>query len=174
MNSVIIYGGHYGTTKAYAEKLSEKTGISMMNYKEIKDLSAYEQVIHLGGLYAGGVTGLKNTLKVLPQNTKLVIVTVGIADVTIKENIDNIRQSIRMQVPKDIYEKASIFHLRGGIDYGNLNFLHKTMMKMVYSKVKKMPEEQKTPEDKELMATYNQKVDYMDFDSLEQIIKNIS
>ena len=45
---------------------------------------------------------------------------------------------------------------------------------MVYSKVKKLPEEQKTPEDKELTATYNQKVDYMDFDSLEQIIKNIS
>lgn len=38
MNSVIIYGSHYGTTKRYAEKFSEMTKIPVAEYKEIKNL----------------------------------------------------------------------------------------------------------------------------------------
>lgn len=41
---------------------------------------------------------LKNTVKKLFPNTKLVIVTVGLADVCDKENISNIRSSIRKQI----------------------------------------------------------------------------
>ena len=59
MNSVIIYGSHYGTTKRYAEKFSGMTKIPVANYKEIKNLSEYDLIIHFGGLYAGGVKGLK-------------------------------------------------------------------------------------------------------------------
>ena len=65
MNSVIIYGSHYGTTKRYAEKFSEITKIPVANYKENKNLSEYDPIIHFGGLYAGGVKGLKNTVKAL-------------------------------------------------------------------------------------------------------------
>ena len=82
MNSIIIYGSNYGTTQCYAEKLSRMTGIPLINYKEIKDLSPYDRVILFGGLYAGGVKGLKQTVKALPKKAKLFIVTVGLADVT--------------------------------------------------------------------------------------------
>ena len=32
MKKVIIYGSHYGTTRRYAEELSELTGIEAINY----------------------------------------------------------------------------------------------------------------------------------------------
>ena len=51
--------------KKYAEKFSEMTKIPVANYKEIKNLSEYDLIIHFGGLYAGGVKGLKNTVKAL-------------------------------------------------------------------------------------------------------------
>ena len=58
-----------------------------------------------------------------------------------KENINNIENSMKRQLSNEIYEKASIYHLRGGIDYSKLNFLHKTMMRQLYKKVKGLPEE---------------------------------
>ena len=79
MKKVIIYGSHYGTTRRYAEKLSELTGIEAINYSDVKDLSGYQTVIHMGGLYAGGVKGLKNTVKLLADITRLIVVTVGLA-----------------------------------------------------------------------------------------------
>ena len=73
----------------------------------------------------------------------------------------------------EIYEKASIYHLRGGIDYSKLNFAHKTMMSLLYKKAKGLPEEKKTAEVKAMIDTYNQKVNFVDFSSLESIIKEI-
>ena len=94
MEKLIVYGSQYGTTKRYAEKFSEMTGVPCLSYENVKTLSGYGLVIHFGGLYAGGVKGLKATVKALQENTKLIIVTVGLADVTDEENRNNIKKSI--------------------------------------------------------------------------------
>lgn len=174
MKKLIVYGSHYGTTKGYAEKLSEMTKIDAISYEDITDLSEYETIIHMGGLYAGGVKGLKNTLKVLPENANLVIVTVGLADVTNKENTDHIKKSISQQVPRPVLDRTTIFHLRGGIDYSQLSLMHKTMMSFVYKKAKNTPDEEKNAEDRDMIATYNQKVNFVDYESLHHIIDFVS
>ncbi|WP_289782551.1 flavodoxin domain-containing protein, partial [Thomasclavelia cocleata] len=74
MNTLIIYGSQYGTTKRYAEKFSEMTHLPIISYENIKNLKEYERVVYFGGLYAGGVKGLKNTVKKLFPDTKLIIV----------------------------------------------------------------------------------------------------
>lgn len=170
MKKLIIYGSHYGTTKGYAEKMSEMTKIDVISYEDISDLSEYETIIHMGGLYAGGVKGLKNTLKVLPENANLIIVTVGLADVTNKENTDHIKKSISQQVTQSVLDRTTIFHLRGGMDYSQLSLMHKTMMSFVYKKAKNTPEQEKTAETRDLIATYNKKVNFVNYEALLPII----
>lgn len=169
MNALIIYGSQYGTTKRYAERFSEMTGFPVVSYETVKDLKEYDLVVHFGGLYAGGVKGLKNTVNLLQSNAKLIIVTVGLADVCDGENINNIRMSISRQVPKNILSNTTLFHLRGGIDYQKLNFKHKTMMTLLYNKAKKLPEDRKTAEVRAMIETYNSKVDFVDYSCLNQI-----
>ena len=173
MNTLIIYGSQYGTTKRYAEKFAETTHFPVIGYEDIKTLTDYERIIYFGALYASGVKGLKNTVKKLSPNTKLIIVTVGIADVTDEENINKIKNSVKKQVPEHLLKFLSVFHLRGGIDYGKLNFKHKIMMKMVYHSIKNKPTESLTQEDKEFIDTYNKKVDFVDYGSLKQIAEAI-
>lgn len=172
MRKIIIYGSNYGTTQQYAEELSRRTGIRAVSYNLIKDITSFDGIIYLGGLYAGGVKGLKNITKLISKNnqSKIIIVTVGLADVTNEENTESIKKCIRMKVPAEIYDKAEIFHLRGGIDYRKLNLKHKIMMKLLYHKIKKLPEEKQTAEVKAMIQTFNQKVDFIDFDNLNQII----
>ncbi len=171
MKSLIVYGSQYGTTKRYAEKFSEMTGVPEVSYEDVKDLKEYELIVHFGGLYAGGVKGLKNTVKALGKNSKLVIVTVGLADVQDKENTDNIKKSIKQQVPADILERTEIFHLRGGIDYKKLSFKHRAMMTLVYNRAKNLPEDKKNAEVRAMIETFNSKVDFVDYNSLNQIMK---
>ncbi len=173
MRKLIIYGSHYGTTKSYAEKLSELTGIKAISHEDIMDLSMYKTIIHLGGLYAGGIKGIKDTVKAIDAETELIIATVGLADPTNQENTQNIKETASRQVPKELYDKARFFHLRGGIDYNKLSFIHKTMMKMVYSKVKSIPEDMRKEEDKGFIETYNKTVNFVDFSSLEPIVQVI-
>ena len=175
MNNIIIYGSHYGTTKQYAEELSRRTNIKVISFKEVKEINDYNNIIYLGGLYAGGVLGMSKTIKKLNDvsNKKIIIVTVGLSDPTDEVNKKNIRNNIKNQIPKEIFEKAKIFHLRGGIDYSKLNFAHKTMMKLLYNAVKNLQKENQTAEDRAMIETYNKKVSFIDFSSLDKIIDEI-
>ena len=175
IRSLIIYGSQYGTTKRYAEELSRRTNIQVTTFKDVQEINNYDEIIYLGGLYAGGVLRMDKTLKKLDDISKkrIIIITVGLSDPTDETNINNIRNNIKKQLKKDIFERAKIFHLRGGIDYSKLNFAHKTMMKLLYNAVKNLPEEKKTAEDKAMIDTYNQKVDFLDFSSLDNIIDEI-
>ena len=176
MSNIILYGSHYGTTKQYAEELSRRTNIEVSSFKTIKDINQYDTIIYLGGLYAGGVLGMAKTLKNLNDvsHKKIILVTVGLADPTDEVNKNNIRNNIKRQLKKEVFEKAKIFHLRGGIDYSKLNFGHKTMLGLLYNSIKNLPEEKQTAEDKAMIETYNKKVNFIDFSSLDDIIHEIS
>ena len=176
MNSIIIYGSHYGTTKEYAEELSKRTNIKAISFKKFnQQINDYDNIIYLGALYAGGVLGMSKTLKKLNNisNKKILIATVGLSDPTDEVNKNNIRNNIKNQIPKEVLEKAKIFHLRGGIDYSKLNFAHKTMMKLLYNAVKNLPNEKQTAEDRAMIETYNKKVNFIDFSSLDKIANEI-
>lgn len=176
MNSIIIYGSHYGTTKQYAEELSKRTDIKVIFFKNVnQQINDFDTIIYLGGLYAGGVLGMSKTLKKLHNfsGKKIIIATVGLSDPTDEVNKNNIRNNIKSQIPKEVFEKAKIFHLRGGIDYSKLNLAHKTMMKLLYNAVKNLPEEKQTAENRAMTETYNKKVDFIDFSALDKIIDEV-
>ena len=173
MERLIIYGSQYGTTKRYAQRFSEMTGIPSLSYEAVNDLTDCRLLVYFGGLYAGGLKGFRHIAKLLPEDMKLILVTVGLADVNDQENINNIRNSLKTQVPETLLSNAQIFHPRGGIDYEKLSFKHRTMMTLLYHKVKNLPEEKKTAEDRAMIETFNSKVDFVDYHSLDQIIEAI-
>lgn len=175
MNNIIIYGSNYGTTEQYAKELSKRTNIEAISFENVQEINKYDKIIYIGGLYAGGVLGMSKTLRKLTniQNKTIIIATVGLADPTDEKNITNIRNNIKVQISKEIYDKAKIFHLRGGIDYSKLKFFHKTMMKMLYNAVKNIPQEKLSSENKAMIETYNKKVNFVNFSDLDKIISEI-
>ena len=44
------------------------------------------------------------------------------------------------------------------------------MMKLLYNAVKNLPKEKQTAEDRAMIETYNKKVNFIDFSSLDEII----
>ena len=175
MNNIIIYGSNYGTTEQYAKELSKRTNIEAISFENVQEINKYDKIIYIGGLYAGGVLGMPKTLRKLTniQNKTIILVTVGLADPKDEKNITNIRNNIKVQISKEIYDKAKIFHLRGGIDYSKLKFFHKTMMKMLYNAVKNIPQEKLSAENKAMIETYNKKVNFVNFSDLDKIVSEI-
>ena len=167
---IIIYGSQYGTTKRYAEHLSEMTGIEAVAFKEARDIDIFERVIYMGALYAGSVLGLKQTVSKMSPNQGLIIVTVGLVDPTDPENIEYIRHSIKERVLEHFYDETRIFHLHGAIDYSHLSLKHRMMMAVIHSKISKMPEEKLNAEAKTILATYGKKVNFVDFSSLTAVM----
>lgn len=117
---------------------------------------------------------MKKTLKAMGTHSKLIVVTVGLADVTSKETQESILKSLRTQVPEPLLKEGAVYHLRGAIDYRKLSFTHKTMMTLLYQKAKNLPEEKKSSDTKAFLETFNSHVDFVDFSSLAPIVKAIS
>lgn len=170
---IILYGSQYGTAEQYARKLSELMNIPAVSYEDVKAIDCYNRIIYIGALYAGGVLGMKKNFQGLSsiEGKRITIATVGLADPEDEENIRSIRKSMSKQLRPELYDKAEIFHLRGGIDYSKLGFKHRTMMAMLYKKASSLPEEKKTADAKALVETYNQQVNFVDYSRLQEMIR---
>ena len=170
---IILFGTTYGSSKLYAEELSKRAGIEAKSYDEVSSIDVYDTVIYIGSLYAGGVKGMKKTFSKLTDvgEKKIIIATVGLADPTDLENTKSIKNSIKNQLSNEVYDHATIFHLRGAIDYAKLGFKHKTMMSLLYNKAKNLPEEKKTAEVRAMIETYNKEVSFIDYESLTPIVE---
>ena len=175
MKQIIIYGSQYGSTQRYAEKLSEQTSIPAVSYNQLPDLSEMKTIIYLGGLYAGGVLGLKKALRFFPVHDefKLILVTVGLADPKDSENQENIDANLQKQLPEKLLHQTKIFHLRGAIDYKKLNVGHKALMALLYQSVRKTAFEKLTAENRAFIETYGKQADFIDFQTLQPILQEI-
>ena len=166
---IIIYGSRYGSARRYAKRLAELTGLDVVDHKEAKDIGEYDRIVYIGSLYAGGVTGLKQTVSKMTPRQELVVATVGLADPTDATNVAHIRQSIKSQIPAHFYDESRIFHLRGAIDYTKLNLKYRLMMSLLVKKVAKLPEEQQNAETRAMLETYGKQVDFVDFKTLQPL-----
>ena len=175
MNSVILYGSHYGSARRYAQALAESTGIVRAPYRDAPRLSGKHCIVYEGTLYAGGVLGLRKTFRGFApkEGQTILIATVGLADPTDAENRANIRASLKRQLSAEVLERAKIFHLRGGIDYQKLSLGHRAAMALPYQTARRVPEEKQTAENRALIETYGQRVDFEDLRALEPILQAI-
>ena len=141
---IIIYGSRHGAAKRYAEGLAERTGIKAIDYCEVDSLEPYKRVIYIGAIYASGVIGLKKTVAKLRQDQEFFVVTVGMVDPADEAFIGSFRAALKKQIPPQMYDEKRIFHLRGAIDYSQLELKYRILMKMMYSQAAKLPEEKLT------------------------------
>ena len=167
---IIIYGSLHGAAKRYAEGLAERTGIKAIDYKEVDSLKLYMRIIYIGAIYASGVAGLKKTVAKMTPDQKLFIVTVGMVDPADHTFIGSFREALKKQIPPQLYDEKKVFHLRGAIDYSQLELKYRFLMKMMYSQASKLPEDKLTSEFKAVLATYGKKVDYVDIESMKPLI----
>lgn len=176
--TVVVYQSKYGSTKKYAEWIAEGLGADILENKSIKvdSLDKYSTIIYGGGLYAGGISGVSlitdNFAKL--ENKKLVVFTCGLADPENEENVRGIHKSIDKVFSKEMKEKVKFFHLRGGIDYSKLTIVHKLMMGMLKKMISKKKPEELTEENKQMLDTYGEKVDFTDKNSIKPIIAYIT
>lgn len=80
---------------------------------------------------------------------------------------------IEKNFPKEIIDNIKFFHFRGGIDYKKLSLVHKAMMAMLKKVVSKKPEDKLTDDDKGLLATYRDKVDFTDRGTIVPLVNYI-
>ena len=166
-NIAVVYKSSYGTTKKYAEWVAEAFDGTLFEASAVKSsqLKSFDLVIHGGGLYAGSIDGGEAVAGDACKS--LVIFTVGLANPETTDYSDILNKNFT----KEMLAKIKFFHLRGGIDYEKLSFVHKGMMAALKMTLILKDKSKLSDEDREFLATYGQKVDFMDKSSIEPIVE---
>ncbi|MCL2363378.1 MAG: flavodoxin domain-containing protein [Defluviitaleaceae bacterium] len=165
----VIYKSKYGYTQRYAQWIAEALDAQLYEHTAIKpqQLEDYDVVVYGGGLYAGGINGAKLVTKNPCKN--LVMFTVGVAipaDTDYTEIVNNALTPAQQAQTK-------VFHLRGGISYSKLSFLHKMLMAAVKKSVEKKPEAERSTEDIGILETYGQDIDFNDRTSIMPLVEYV-
>lgn len=177
MNIAVIYQSKYGSTETYAKWLAEDLDADLLVAGQVKpaDLQRYQTIVYGGGLYAGGVNGIalltKNAESI--KDKAIYLFTVGAADVTDTENTTAIRTGVEQALPISLRDVVRIYHLRGGMCYSKLNLLHRTMMNMMIKMVRKKPESELRAEDKMMLETYGQDIDFTNRTAITPLVADI-
>ncbi len=173
MNGIIMYQSRYGSTKKYAEWLSEKTGFDIIRTKEIKPdmLDKYDVIVLGGGVYASGVLGLsflkKNISKL--KGKKLAVFCVGASPYDEKA----IAQARDLHFKGDM-EHVPLFYCRGAWDEDKMSFGDRTLCRMLQKAVAKQDPATYEPWQSALMCAVGQKCDWTDEKYLEPLLEYIN
>ncbi|MCL2617908.1 MAG: flavodoxin domain-containing protein [Defluviitaleaceae bacterium] len=164
---VVVYRSKYGATGQYARWIAEALDAPLVEHAVMKPhrISDYDIVIYGGGLYAGGINGVELVTK--NRCRSLIVFTVGVAvpeDTDYSEILEKAFSPAQMEATK-------VFHLRGGISYSKLSFLHRMMMTAMKKMIEKTPPEGRKSEDASVLATYGKDVDFSDRASIEPLVK---
>ena len=171
--TVVIYKTKYGSTRKYAEWISEELNCDLYDGDEINinDLMEYDCIIYGGGVYATGIKGIslikKNFDKIKDKN--IIIFSVGASFIN-KKNYNTIKENSFSEEMKD---NVKYFMLRGGFNFKKLKFFDKILMKLMRYKIKKKDPKELTSEEKGLLDSYNNPVDFTKKEFIKPIIEYI-
>ena len=165
MITAIVYKSNTGFTEKYAMILSEATGLKAISLSEAKKvLQPKEEIIYLGWIFAGMVSGLN---KARGKYQVKVIGAVGLS-----ENNKEYQESVKKQNKTN---KTPTFFLLGGVDRTKQKGIRKWLFNIVVSllikEMNKKPESEITEEKIKQVYHMQHGCDFVSLDQLKDLIQ---
>lgn len=174
---LVTYASHYGYTARYAQWIAKQLGCEAVEVKAAtaRQLADCRVLVFGGGLYAGGLNGAKRIFRSLPslESRQLVIFTCGLADPADPPTVKHIRQELEKNLPAGVWQRAKLFHFRGGMNYGRLSPIHRIMMGMLRKMLLKKPEAERTEQEQGLLATFGGTPDFTDPETARPLVEYV-
>ena len=174
MKTVAIYKSKTGFAKQYAEWIAGELAADLYESSQItiEQITAYDTVIYGGGLYVGGINGVKLITENLDklQGKKVVVFATG-ASPGREEEIREVRNSNFTPVQQ---KQIRFFYLRGGFNYHKLTLIDKVLMALLKWKMKLKPKTKLIADERGMLAAYEQPADFTRKKNIEELISYVT
>lgn len=170
MKTAVIYKSISGFTKKYAEWIAEELDADLFAHDDIDPsvLPEYDLIIFGGALHAVGIGGIdiiKDNMEKL-QGENIIVFTTG-ASPSRDEILEEVKN--RNFTPEE-QKRIRFFYLRGGFDYGKLNFVNKILMTLMKWKIRAKKESDRTPDERGMLAAFSHPVDFTKKEKISELV----
>ena len=169
---LVLYTTRHGATQRYAERIAQPLDALVKDaaYARIADAKTYDAIVLGCCVYAGKLKGLD----FLEQHAgelrgkRLVVFTCGLNDPA----QEDVRAGLDAQIGKALSGvPAAVFHLRGALRWKSLGLLERMMMSAMVSQIRKRPEAERSPADRQFLEAAGGAIDFSDEAQLDPIIR---
>ena len=172
--TVVVYATKYGSTKRYAEWIAKDCRATLVANEEadIDELAKYDTVILGGGVYAGnmmGITLIKNNRELL-KHCRLVMFAVGL---TQPGDETAFAQLLDRNFTQEERQGIRFFHFPGALDYKKMNFVQKSMMRILKKSIQKKPKEARSQIEGYILESYGGKVDFVHYNYIKDLVQYV-
>jgi len=171
MKALVVYKSKSGFVKKYAQWIAEELSADIFegsNFSADK-FNEYDTIIYGGGLYAVGINGvklLKDNLDKL-RGKKVVVFASG-ASPAREEAINEVRDR---NFDAELQKVIKFFYMRGGFEYSKLSLIDKILMQLLKWKLKSKKD--LTPDERGMLAAYDQPVDFTRKKNIDELISYV-
>jgi menaquinone-dependent protoporphyrinogen IX oxidase len=174
MKTIVVYKSKSGFAKKYAEWIAEELSAGLIEASKVtvESLSAYDTVIYGGGLYVGGINGVKLITQNLDKlKGKKVVVFASGASPAREEAINEVRNK---NFTPEQQQRIRFFYLRGGFDYSKLQPLDKVLMILLKLKIKRKRKTELNSDERGMLAAYDQPADFTRKKNIDELISYVT
>ena len=172
MKSVLIcYESQYGYSEKYARWIAEELGGRALSVSQAgeRDSRDADLVGVGGGRYAGKVGGASFVRRheAALKGKLAALFTVGLSPA---DKAEVFAPLMEKNFAPHILASTRVFHLRGGMDYQKLKWMHRMMMKMLVHMLRKKAPSERTRYAQGLLDSYGKAEDFSDPASVAPLV----
>lgn len=175
MQTIVVYKSKSGYTRNYAKWISKELNceISELQDLDVSKLSKVDTVIYGGGLYAGGINGLKKFKKLmLSYHIPNAIIYFTGASPSMSFELEDITSR---NFNSEEQKRFKFYYFRGGFDFNKCTFIDKILMLMLKVKMKSDSKKRElTADEKGMLEAYSQSVDFTKANKIKPLIDYVS
>lgn len=172
MKTLVIYKSKSGFTKKYAEWIGEQLGADIREASKValETLTTYDCLIYGGGLYAGGINGVKLITKNLRllRGKRIAVFATGASPA----GEEAINEVLNKNFTPEQQKQIRFFYLRGGFDFNKLSPLYKVVMSLMKWSLKK--KKNPTPDERGMLAAFDRPVDFTERKNIKDLIAYVN
>lgn len=167
--TILIYNSTYGSTEKYARWIAKRLDADLSTSKNFKpdSFDKYDIIIYGGSLHAAGIKGFSLITKNYERLRNKIVIVFAVGCSPVKEK--TLQDVIQHNFIGELKDKLRLFYFRGAFDYSKMNFIDRTMMKMM-RKMITSHKEPLTDDEKSLLDCYESPIDWTNEDAIEPLI----
>lgn len=168
MKPLILYRSKYGSAEKYAYMLGKELICPVQELgKKLPDLSEYGQIVYVGGIYAGGISGLNVLRKgrAAWRDKRLALLAVGASPYEEKA-----LPQLRVRHCTGALAEVPLFYARGAWDESKMDRKDRFLCSLLQKAVAKKPPEECEPWMTALLQAAGQAHDWTDRAYLEPLL----
>ena len=175
MKTIVLYKSKSGFVKNYAQWIAEELSADLVEATGVKidRLLGYDVIVYGGGLYVGGINGVKLITRNLDrlQGKRIAVFASGATP----PRQDAIDEVLGKNFTADQLKQLRFFYLRGGFDYNKLTPVDKLLMKLKQWAIatKKQSNQQLHADETGMLAAYDHPLDFTRRQNVAELVSYI-